>query len=184
MTTKTLSFIPSEKLQKSLKTTQSEMVRLAAQIAQVDPDERDWLHRWAMISTVGASTRIENAVLTDAEIEWIDTTLTEVGHTTAFESKKAEILNKLSKDRERSLEEVIGCRELLSVVYVQYEDFYPLSETVIRGLHQTLLDFYPDGKRYAGQYKSSPNQVLSINHETKQQRVVLNPTQLNTSLNR
>lgn len=176
MRTKILSFTPSEKLQKSLKATQSEMARLAAQIEQIDPDEHDWLHRWAMISTVGASTRIENAVLTDAEIEWVDTTLTQQGHTTAFESKKAEILDKLSKDRERSLEEVVGCRELLSIVYVQYEDFYPLSETVIRGLHHTLLDFYPNGKRYAGQYKTSPNQVLSINHDTKEQRVVLNPT--------
>lgn len=88
MRTKILSFTPSEKLQKSLKATQSEMARLAAQIEQIDPDEHDWLHRWAMISTVGASTRIENAVLTDAEIEWVDTTLTQQGHTTAFESKK------------------------------------------------------------------------------------------------
>lgn len=28
-----------------------------------------WLHRWALISIIGASTRIETAVLTDAEID-------------------------------------------------------------------------------------------------------------------
>jgi Fic family protein len=173
--TKILSFTPSDKLQKALKTTQSEIVRFSEVIARMSDDEYDWLHRWALISTVGASTRIENAILTDAEIEWVDTTLFTKGHETAFEVKKAAILEKLSKDRERSVEEVVGCRELMSVVYLQANELYPLSETTIRGLHQTLLRFYPDGDHYAGRYKTSSNQVVSLNHETKEKRVVLNP---------
>jgi len=171
-----LSFRPSLKLELMLKKTQSELERLAREIEGFDQEERAWLHRWALISTVGASTRIENAVLTDAEIEWVDTTLSKDGRPSAFEAKKTAILDKLSQDRERSIEEVVGCRELLSLVYLQADEMFPLTETVIRGLHKELLRHYPAAERYAGRYKASPNQVVSVNHDTGEQRIVLDPT--------
>lgn len=172
----TLSFQPSLKLELALKKMQSELDRLAREIDDLGEDERAWLHRWAMISTIGASTRIENAILTDAEIEWVDTTLSADGHPSAFEAKKTSILDKLSKDRERSVEEVVGCRELLSLVYLQANEMFPLTEAIIRGLHKELLRHYPAAERYAGRYKASPNQVVSVNHDTGEQRVVLDPT--------
>ena len=46
-------------------------------VHDMDSEELDYIHRNVLISTVGASTRIENAVLTDAEVDWIDTKLTE-----------------------------------------------------------------------------------------------------------
>jgi len=49
----------------------------------MDSEGLDYIHRNVLISTVGASTRIENAVLTDAEVDWIDTKLTEDAKTTA-----------------------------------------------------------------------------------------------------
>ena len=171
-----LSFRPSLKLELMLKKTQSELERLAREIEGFDQEERAWLHRWALISTVGASTRIENAVLTDAEIEWVDTTLSKDGRPSAFEAKKTAILDKLSQDRERSIEEVVGCRELLSLVYLQADEMFPLTETVIRELHKELLRHYPAAQRYAGRYKASPNQVVSVNHDTGEQRIVLDPT--------
>lgn len=170
-----LSFRPSAKLEKALKSTQAKIERLALELEDMGDDEQAWLHRWAMISTVGASTRIENAVLTDAEIEWVDTALSEDGRPSAFEAQKEGILDKLSKDRERSLEEVVGCRELLSLVYLQAEEMFPLSETAIRGLHHALLRFYPAANHYAGSYKTSTNQVVSINNETRERRLVLDP---------
>jgi Fic family protein len=172
----TLSFRPSLKLELALKKTQSELDRLAREIDGIAQDERAWLQRWAMISTIGASTRIENAVLTDAEIEWVDTTLSADGHLSAFDAARTAILDKLSKDRERSIEEVVGCRELLSLVYLQADEMFPLTETIIRGLHKELLRHYPAAARYAGRYKASPNQVVSVNHDTGEQRVVLDPT--------
>lgn len=172
----TLSFRPSVKLELALKKTQSELERQARALDDLAENEHSWLHRWALISTVGASTRIENAVLTDAEIEWVDTTLSEDGRPSAFEAKRTAILDKLSRDRERSIEEVVGCRELLSLVYVQAEELFPLTETVIRGLHKELLRHYPAAERYAGRYKDSPNQVVSVNHDTGEQRIVLDPT--------
>ncbi len=171
-----LSFTPSAKLEKALKAVQAEVNRLAAELARIPDAEASWLHRWALISTIGASTRIENAVLTDAEIDWVDTALSQDGHVTAFDANKAAILDKLSKDRERSVEEVVGCREVLGMVYLQAAELFPLTESTIRGLHHTLLSFYPAARFYAGGYKTSPNQVISVNHDTGERRVVLDPT--------
>jgi Fic family protein len=97
------------------------------------------------------------------------------GHTTAFEQHKDFILDKLSKDRERSVEEVVGCRAVLATVYSQARDFIPLTEMVIRGLHHDLLRFYPQASPYAGAYKTSPNRVISKKHETGEVRTVLDP---------
>lgn len=171
-----LSFRPSAKLELALKKTQSELEILARELDGVDRQERAWLQRWALISTIGASTRIENAALTDAEIEWVDTTLTEDGRPSSFAARKSAILEKLSKERERSIEEVVGCRELLSLVYVQADAMFPLTETIVCGLHNELMRHYPAAERYAGRYKSSSNQVVSVNHETGERRVVLDPT--------
>jgi Fic family protein len=171
-----LSFRPSIKLELALKKVQSELERLSRELDSLSQQEQAWLHRWALISTIGASTRIENAVLTDAEIEWVDTTLTADGQQTAFKDRKAAILDKLSKDRERSVEEVVGCRELLSLIYLQADEMFPLTETIIRALHKELLRHYSAAERYAGSYKVSPNQVVSVNHDTGEHRIVLDPT--------
>jgi len=171
-----LSFTPSTQLEKALKELQAELTRLSQTLSTLPEDERAYLHKCALISTIGASTRIENAVLTDAEIEWVDTTLTVDGKPTAFEAKKLFILDKLSKDRERSIEEVVGCREILNLIYLQGEDLFPLTESTIRGLHHALLAYYPLATTYAGGYKTAPNRVVSINHETGEQRTVLDPS--------
>ena len=171
-----LSFIPSPGLEKSLKALQAKIQDFAATVRTLSLDERDWLHKQALISTIGASTRIENAVLTDAEIEWVDTTLSQSDGVTDYVDQKDAIVNKLSKDRERSIEEVIGCRELLTTVYLQAAEMFPLTQTAICGLHHILLKFYPEAERYAGRYKTSPNQVVSVNHDTGERRVVLDPT--------
>jgi Fic family protein len=171
-----LSFSPTPKLEKALKALQGDIVLLAQELTKMDETEKSWLHKFALISTIGASTRIENAVLTDAEIEWVDTTLTQDGKTTAYEAKRTVILNKLSKDRERSIEEVVGCREMLSLVYLQTDDFFPLNESTIRGMHNILLSYYPEASSYAGGYKQTPNLVVSMNHETGERRTVLEPT--------
>jgi Fic family protein len=171
-----LSFTPSPKLEKALKALQGELNHLSLILSTLDEDEKGYLHKCALVSTIGASTRIENAMLTDAEIEWVDTTLTLDGKTTAFDAKKTFILDKLSKDRERSIEEVVGCREILNLIYLQGEELFPLTEASIRGLHSALLAYYPGAAGYAGGYKTTPNRVISINHETGEGRTVLEPS--------
>lgn len=170
-----LSFEPSLKLEKTLKRLQEQVVSAASGLGSLSAEEAHYLNRCALISNVGASTRIENALLTDIEVEWVDTTLSADGRTTSFEQHKEFILDKLSKDRERSVEEVVGCRDVLSTIYSQAKDFSPLTEMVIRGLHHDLLKFYPQALPYAGAYKSVPNRVISQNHATGEVRTVLDP---------
>ncbi|MDP1680211.1 MAG: Fic family protein [Burkholderiales bacterium] len=170
-----LSFEPSLKLEKALKRLQEQVVSTASGLGSLSAEEAHYLNRCALIRNVGASTRIENALLTDIEVEWVDTTLSADGRTTAFEQHKEFILDKLSKDRERSVEEVVGCREVLSTIYSQTKDFIPLTEMVIRGLHHDLLKFYLQALPYAGAYKSAPNRVISQNHATGEVRTVLDP---------
>lgn len=171
-----LSFSPSPKLEKALKLLQGDIVLLAQELSTINEAEKTWLHKSVLISTIGASTRIENAVLTDAEIEWVDTTLSQDGKTTAYQAKRTLIIDKLSKDRERSIEEVVGCREVLNLIYIQTDDFFPLTESTIRGMHKILLSYYPKASTYAGSYKPSPNLVVSLNHDTGERQVVLEPT--------
>jgi Fic family protein len=171
-----LSFIPGQKLENELRILQGDIVEIYKNIEELSPKEAKYLHRFALISNIGASTRIENAVLTDTEIAWVDTILQKNGKTTAFEENKIYILDKLQKDRERSVEEVVGCRQILSTVYVQAKELFPLTEAIIRGLHHDLLRYYPRAAHFAGGYKNVPNRVMSINHKTGEQKVVLDPS--------
>jgi len=171
-----LSFIPNQKLENELKILQGKIVETYKDIERLSVAEAEYLRRFALISNIGASTRIENAVLTDQEVEWVDTILQKDGKTTAFEENKIFILDKLKKDRERSVEEVVGCRQILSTVYLQAKELFPLTEAIIRGLHHDLLRHYPQAVSFAGGYKKTPNRVIMINHQTGKQRVVLEPS--------
>jgi len=171
-----LSFSPNQKLENELKILQGEIVEIYKDIESLSVDEAKYLHRFALISNIGASTRIENAVLTDQEVAWVDTILQKSSRTTAFDENRIAILDKLKKDRERSVEEVVGCRQILSTVYLQATELYPLTEAIIRGLHHDLLRYYPQAADFAGGYKKTPNRVLYINHQTGEQRVVLEPS--------
>lgn len=172
-----LSFKPSPEIEKALKDLQGVLIENYQKISVLDQAEKAYLNHCALISNIGASTRIENAILTDIEVEWVDTTLTRDGKTTAFEEKKSMIIDKLSKDRERSIEEVVGNRQVLATVYGQAKELSPLTEMTIRGLHHDLLRYYPAADHYAGQYKTVFNNVVSTNHATGQSQTVLEPTQ-------
>ena len=170
-----LSFALDSKIETRLKDLQALLVETHVRLAGIPKREADYLNHCALISNVGASTRIENAVLTDPEIDWVDTLLSRDGKTTAFEDHKAFILDKLSKDRERSVEEVVGSRDVLSTVYAKATELIPLTEVTTRGLHHDLLKYYPPAARYAGTYKDAPNRVIAKNHDTGEERIVLEP---------
>ena len=170
-----LSFVPELKLENEMKVLQGQLAELHQTLDGLAAEEARYLHRLTFISNIGASTRIENAVLTDSEVDWVDTALSRDGRPMAFEHQKTYILDKLAKDRERSVEEVVGCRQVLQTVYLQAEELYPLSETTIRGLHHDLLRFHRQAGHYAGRYKQTPNRVLFVNHATGEERIVLDP---------
>ncbi len=118
------------------------------------------MHRFAKISNIGASTRIENAVLTDVEVDWLDTVLSQDHRSESFLKYKQDIENKLSKDKERSIEEVAGLRDVLNIVYSEAKHSFPLRESFIRQLHHELLQYYPAASHYLGRYKVASNSVI------------------------
>jgi len=172
-----LSFTPSQKIEQKLKDLHGLLVESHKDLEQASADEKSYLNKCALISNVGATTRIENAVLTDVEVEWVDTELSKESKPTAFEEKKEFIIDKLSKERQRSIEEVAGSRDVLTTVYSQAKEFKPLRETDIRALHKTLLRYYATADHYAGNYKTVINKVVAKDKQTGTERTVLEPTE-------
>lgn len=167
-----ISFKLSAELLNQLRELNNQFAQAYSALGKYSLTLKAAIHRDAKISMIGASTRIENAVLTDSEVEWLDTVLTQDGKPTAFAANKTLIEDKLSKDRERSIEEVAGCRAMLELIYAQGRELIPLSETTIRGLHQELMHFYQKAGPNVGKYKNMPNSVIETNHQTKEQRIV------------
>jgi Fic family protein len=64
---------------------------------------------------------------------------------------------------------------MLTTIYAQGKELFPLTEATIRGLHHELLRHYPKAEHHLGQYKTSPNQVVSVNNATGERRIVLDP---------
>lgn len=171
-----LSFSPSSRIENQLKTLQGLLVETSRSLETAADEEKHFLEKCALISNIGATTRIENAVLTDVEIEWVDTILSKDGRTTAYEEKKGFIVDRLSKGRERSIEEVVGSRSVLTTLYLQAGELKPLTQATIRGLHRELLNYYFPAEHHAGAYKTVTNKVISRNNETGEERSVLEPT--------
>lgn len=167
-----LSFKIDFNIMNEIKDLSNEIALECEKLKDLAGEEKKAIHDFARVSMIGASTRIENAVLTDAEILWIDTLLTDDGKLGAFQKNKDLIENKLSKDRERSIEEVAGCRSMLFLIYEQAKDFFPLTEAILRGLHEELLKNYSKAHYYLGKYKTVPNSVIERNGKTGEERMV------------
>lgn len=167
-----LSYVLTPDLLETLQKLEGKLSLAYTTLQIMKKEERSSIHRYAKISMIGASTRIENAKLTDSEIDWLDTILTRDGKTTAFEANRDLIKNKLSKDRERSIEEVAGCRQILLAIYENFADLFPIRETDLRGLHYQLMSPYQGAGPYIGQYKAVTNSVVEHNRLTGQIRTV------------
>lgn len=161
-----------EKIIQELKNLQNQFILAFTQISTYPENTKAFIKKLAYASIIGGSTRIENAQLTDSEIYWIDTVLGSDSKTTAFNLNKRLIENKLSKDKERSIEEVAGCRQMLHYIFDQYIEMLPLQETHIRALHYELLSPHHKGGPYVGAYKIQSNSVIEQNFETKESRIV------------
>ena len=116
------------------------------------------LRKIATIESIGSSTRIERATLTDKEIE--------------------KLLNdiKISKLKTRDEQEVIGYYDTLEIIYENYDNIR-LSENYIKQLHQNLLRYSHKDTRHRGQYKSLSNKVVA-NYPDGIQKVIFNTTEV------
>lgn len=116
------------------------------------------LRKITTIESIGSSTRIEGATLTDKEIK--------------------ELLNdiKITKLKTRDEQEVIGYYDTLEIIYENYDNIR-LSENYIKQLHQNLLRHSDKDTRHRGQYKSLSNKVVA-NYPDGIQKVIFNTTEV------
>lgn len=151
-----------------LKNFDNAVIDSYAFIQTLSPEATFYIKKLARASMIGASTRIENAQLTDIEVNWIDTILETDGKPIAFEANRHLIENKLSKDRERSYEEVVGCREMINAIVEEFSNCKPFKEKDLRSLHFLLLKPYSKAGPHVGQYKTQPNYVVEFSNVTQQ----------------
>jgi Fic family protein len=167
-----ISYKLMDKHVRLLKELQGKFEREFFYLESLSDEKINYIKKCSIVSNIGASTRIENAILTDVEIDWIDTEVNKnIQHD--FAVKERFIKNKLSKDKERSIEEVAGYRQGLNIVFDMYNDFSFLRQSDVKDLHRELLKYFPKAGNYLGNYKKQVNSVVEINNLTKKTKIVL-----------
>ena len=119
----------------------------------LSPDRLSALRKVATIESVGSSTRIEGAKLTDAQVETLLGTI-------AMKSFKT-----------RDEQEVAGYAEAMDLVFEAYAELR-LTENHIRQLHQTLLRHCGKDERHRGSYKTLPNNVAAFDADGREIGIV------------
>jgi Fic family protein len=109
-------------------------------IGRISPDRLDALRRIATIESIGSSTRIEGARLSDKEVEALLTGL----DIKAFAS--------------RDEEEVAGYAATMETVFANWQEI-ALTESHIKQLHRDLLQHSSKDARHRGAYKTHNNHV-------------------------
>ena len=111
-------------------------------LKSLSPERLQLLRKVATIESIGSSTRIEGAKLSNVQVESL---LSNVD-STSFKT--------------RDEQEVAGYAEAMDLVFRAYEDLH-LTENHIRQLHQTLLRHSTKDERQRGLYKTLPNHVVA-----------------------
>lgn len=119
----------------------------------IAPDRMNLLRKVATIESVGSSTRIEGAKLTDGEVERL---LSGVG---------------LERFHSRDEEEVAGYAEAMNLVFESYAEI-PLDGNHIKQFHQILLKHSSKDARHRGEYKKLPNNVAAFDADGKSVGVI------------
>lgn len=119
----------------------------------MSPERLQQLRKVATIESVGSSTRIEGAKLSDAQVETLLSNLTS------------------SSFKTRDEQEVAGYAEAIDLVFQAYEDLH-LTENHIRQLHQQLLRHSNKDERHRGDYKTLPNHVVAKDAQGREIGVV------------
>lgn len=114
------------------------------------------LKNTATIESIGSSTRIEGAALTDEEVKRL--------------LKSVKITRMQSRDEQ----EVVGYYEALETILESYADI-DLEERYIHQLHGILLKYSDKDQRHKGKYKSLSNQVIA-NYPDGNQRTIFRTT--------
>jgi Fic family protein len=123
-------------------------------IGRIAPERLSSLRRVATIESIGSSTRIEGAKLSDRDVERLLANL-------QFGSLAT-----------RDEQEVAGYAEVMDTIFNAY-DAIPLTENHICQLHRDLLVHSPKDERHRGAYKTLTNNVEAFDEVGKSLGVVL-----------
>lgn len=115
-------------------------------LGQLAPDRLHSLKRVATIESIGSSTRIEGAKLSDKEVEIL--------------LSNSAIQQLDSRDEE----EVAGYAAVLNMIFESYPDIAP-TENHIRQLHRDLLKFSTKDDWHRGNYKRSANHIEAFDQQ-------------------
>lgn len=115
------------------------------------------LRKIATIESIGSSTRIEGAQLTNDEIKALLDNL------------------EITKLETRDQQEVIGYYDVLEIIFENYPNI-KLTKNYIQQLHQKLLKYSTKDDRHRGSYKNLSNKVVA-NYPDGTQRVVFDTTE-------
>jgi Fic family protein len=119
----------------------------------LSPDRLTALRKVATIESVGSSTRIEGAKLSDTQVETLLSNL------------------QMKSFKTRDEQEVAGYAQAMDLVFEAYGDLR-MSENHIRQLHQTLLRHSEKDERHRGSYKTLSNNVVAFGADGKEIGVV------------
>lgn len=150
-----------------LKTPAPHIVALIAEIdgirgefksgLRMSPQAITSLKRSVLVTSAGASTRIEGAKLTDEEVEKVMQGLA------------------VSKFSDRDSQEVQGYLETLQNVFDSFQAL-PLREGVIESLHNELLKYSEKDQLHKGKYKKTENTVGVLGPDGKVAKIMFDPT--------
>lgn len=123
---------------------------------RISPQILGRLKSWVIITSTGASTRIEGAKMTDEEI--------------------ARFLRGLKgkHPKSRDEQEVAGYADLIGRIFDNWKTI-KLSENWILQFHSLLLQFSNKDQNHKGKYKDSPNIVVMTN-KNGEQVILFDPT--------
>jgi len=115
-------------------------------IGRIAPERLSSLRRVATIESVGSSTRIEGARLTDREVEKLLANI------------------RLGSFTTRDEQEVAGYAEVMETIFSAYEAI-SFTENHIRQLHRDLLAHSTKDERHRGAYKTVSNNVEAFDEQ-------------------
>jgi Fic family protein len=122
-------------------------------IGRIAPERLSGLRRVATIESIGSSTRIEGAKLSNREVERLLSNIS---------------LRSLAT---RDEQEVAGYAEVVDTIF-EHWDAIPLTENHIKQLHRDLLAHSDKDERHRGEYKTLPNHVEAFDEDGKSLGVV------------
>jgi len=125
--------------------------------AQLNPQVLGRLKRSVLVTSTGASTRIEGSKLSDDEVEKLMRGLS------------------LQKLIDRDKQEVRGYYELLNNVFNSWQSI-PFTESTIKHFHKELLKYGTKDERHRGEYKKTETKVEMLDANGKVIEILFDTT--------